>query len=142
MDDSGASEGEVELWNLARRVVVQIFDKNAYQTFAHCLLQGLEMNAEEDARCWSELQEILHGCARGSTTDMNELLVEPSSASWEAKRANACLYIVAALADWVNMHGWHRPYAMGSPDKEQCCAVNFLQDAPGSSRLQSGITNR
>ena len=94
----------------------------SYETFAHCLLQGLEMNAEEDARCWSELQEILHGCARGSTTDMNELLVEPSSASSEAKRANARLHFVAALAEWVNMHDLHRPYAMGPPGKEQRCA--------------------
>ena len=31
MDDSGASEGDVDLWNLARRVVAQVFDKNAYR---------------------------------------------------------------------------------------------------------------
>ena len=71
----------------------------SYETFAHCLLQGLEMNAEEDARCWSELQEILNGCARGSAADMNELLVEPSSASSEAKRDNARLHFVVALAE-------------------------------------------
>ena len=94
----------------------------SYETLAHCLLGGLEMNAEEDARCWSELEEILHGCARGSAADMNELLVEPSSASSEAKRANARLHFVAALAEWVNMHDLHRPYAMGPPGKEQRCA--------------------
>ena len=53
---------------------------------------------------------------------MNELLVEPSSASSEAKRANARLHFVAALAEWVNMHDLHRPYAMGPPGKEQRCA--------------------
>ena len=94
----------------------------SYETFAHCLLQGLEMNAEEDARCWSELQEILHGCARGSMTDMNELLIQPSSASSDAKIAKARLHFVAALAEWVNMHDLHRPYAMGPPGKEQPCA--------------------
>ena len=96
----------------------------SYETLAHCLLEGLEMNAEEDARCWSELQDILDGCARGkeswtsaklagSTSDMSELFVEPSSASSDAKRANARLHFVAALAEWVNMHDLHRPYAMG-----------------------------
>ena len=80
------------------------------------------MNAEEDARCWSELQEILDGCARGSTSDMSELFVEPSSASSDAKRANARLHFVAALAEWVNMHDLHRPYAMGPPGKDQHCA--------------------
>ena len=31
MDDAGAPEGDVDLWNLVRRMVVQVFDKNAYR---------------------------------------------------------------------------------------------------------------
>ena len=35
---------------------------------------------------------------------------------------NAHLHFVADLAEWVNMHDLHRPYAMGPPGKEQRCA--------------------
>ena len=31
MDDAGAPEGDVDLWNLVRRMVAQVFDKNAYR---------------------------------------------------------------------------------------------------------------
>ena len=51
-----------------------------------------------------------------------ETCSEPSSASSEAKRAQARLHFVAALAEWVNMHDLHKPYAMGSPGKVQRCA--------------------
>ena len=91
-----ADIGVLQQMGSAEERKVRAPESISYETFAHCLLQGLEMNAEEDARCWGELQEILHGCARGSTTDMNELLVEPSSASSEAKRANAPRKVIEA----------------------------------------------
>ena len=49
-------------------------------------------------------------------------LGEPSSASSEARRVRARMHFVAALAEWVNMHDLHKPYALGPPGKEQPCA--------------------
>ena len=94
----------------------------SYEAHAHCLLHGLELSGEEEARCWEELQEILKGCSRATATSLEENLFEPSSASSEARRAQARLHFVAALAEWVNMHDLHKPYAMGPPGKEQRCA--------------------
>ena len=94
----------------------------SYEAHAHCLLRGLEMDGEEDARCWSELQGILEGCGRVSSDKLKEDLGEPSSASSDARRARARLHFVAALAEWVNMHDLHKPYALGPPGKDQPCA--------------------
>ena len=94
----------------------------SYEAHAHCLLHGLELNGEEEARCWGELQEILQGCSRATDTSLEETVFEPSSASSETKRARARLNFVAALAEWVNMHDLRKPYAMGPPGKEQRCA--------------------
>ena len=49
-------------------------------------------------------------------------LGEPSSASSEARRVRARMHFVAALAEWVNMHDLHKPYALGPPGKEKPCA--------------------
>ena len=38
----------------------------SYETHAHCLLQGMQLSGADEARCWSELQEILGGCSRAS----------------------------------------------------------------------------
>ena len=41
----------------------------------------------------------------------------------EQQRAAARKLFVAALAEWVNMHDLHRPFALGPPSKEQPCAA-------------------
>ena len=94
----------------------------SYETHAHCLLRGLELSGEDEARCWSELQSILEGCARVSHEQLKRDLGEPGSASSEAKRARARVHFIAALVEWVNMHDLHHPYAMGPPGKDQSCA--------------------
>ena len=94
----------------------------SYEAHAHCLLRGLEMADEDGERCWNELEEILQGCGRASSEKLQEDLGEPSSASSEARRARARIRFVAALAEWVNMHDLHKPYAVGQPGKDQPCA--------------------
>ena len=103
----------------------------SYEALAHCLLVGLELGSEDDARCWEELHGILEGCSRvsaevlqddlskpgsaslGSSPWPGESLYEapskPSTASSDARRASARLHFVAALAEWVNMHDLHKP---------------------------------
>ena len=70
----------------------------SYEALAHCLLRGLEMSGEDDARAWSELEEILAGCGRVCSDKVQKDLGEPSSASSEARRARARMHFVAALA--------------------------------------------
>jgi hypothetical protein len=41
----------------------------------------------------------------------------------EQQQASARKFFVAALAEWVNMHDLHRPFALGPPSKEQPCAA-------------------
>ena len=94
----------------------------SYEAHAHCLLRGLQMSGEDEDRCWNELQEILQGCGRATEERLQEVLGEPSSASSEARRARARIHFVAALAEWVNMHDLHKPYALGPPGKDQSCA--------------------
>lgn len=83
------------------------------EVLAHCLLRGLEMGDEDDARCWDKLQEILQGCGRASSDELQEDLSEPGSASPDARRARARMHFVTALAEWVNMHDLQKPYALG-----------------------------
>ena len=94
----------------------------SYEALAHCLLDGLELEGEEDARCWEELCDILVGCSRVPSETLKQELDEPNSATSGARRAKARLHFVAALAEWVNMHDLHKPYSMGPPGKEQPCA--------------------
>ena len=110
----------------------------SYEAHAHCLLHGLELSGEEEARCWEELHEILKGCSRATATSLEENLFEPSSASSEARRAQARLHFVAALAEWVNMHDLHKPYAMGPPGKEQRCA--HVDDEHSAKEMAGPIT--
>ena len=65
----------------------------SYEAHAHCLLHGLELGSEEEARCWSELQEILQGCSRASAKSLEKDLFPqalPGDGS-EPKRARARL---------------------------------------------------
>ena len=94
----------------------------SYETHAQCLLQGMQLSGADEARCWSELQEILGGCSRASEERLQEDLFEPSSASSLARGARARMHFVAALAEWVNVRDLHKRYAMGPPGKEQPCA--------------------
>jgi len=80
------------------------------------------LSGEDEARCWSELQEILAGCGRVSSDKLQKDLGEPSSASSEARRGTARIQFVAVLAEWVNMHDLHKPYALGPTGKDQSCA--------------------
>ena len=91
-------------------------------TYAHCLLNGLELNDEDNSRCWSELCEILEGCSRTAGEELRQAFTEPGSASSEDKRVQARMFFVAALAEYVNMHDNHKPYALGPPGKHQPCA--------------------
>ena len=89
----------------------------SYETHAHCLLHGLDLGIAEDASCWNELLEILQGCSRSSREALEAELCEPGSASSETRRSRARLRFVAALAEWVNMHDLHKPYAFPPPRK-------------------------
>ena len=67
--------------------------------------------------------ESLEDDARCSAETLRKDPSKPSSASSDARRASARLHFVAALAEWVNMHDLHKPYALGPPGKEARCAA-------------------
>ena len=94
----------------------------SYEAHAHCLLGGLDMSPADEARCWDELLDILEGCSRTPRATLDAELRGPGAASLDARRARARLRFVAALAEWVNMHDLHKPYALGQPGKDQRCA--------------------
>ena len=94
----------------------------SYRTYAHCLLEGLDLSGAEEEQCWDELLEIMRGCSRIEEAKLKEEILGPISASAAQKRARARKHFVAALAEWVNMHDSHKPFALGPPGKEQSCA--------------------
>ena len=94
----------------------------SYEAHAHCLLGTLGSGGADGGRCWAELVDILEGCSRVPRGDLHAELIEPGSVSSEARQARARLRFVAALAEWVNMHDLHKPYALGPPAKDQPCA--------------------
>ena len=94
----------------------------SYETHAHCLLGSLDVGDAESYRCWGELVDILEGCSRTPREVLQAELAEPGSASLQARQARARLRFGAALAEWVNMHDLHKPYALGPPAKDQPCA--------------------
>ena len=94
----------------------------SHEAHAHCLLGTLDAGGAESGRCWAELVEILAGCSRTPREVLQKELIEPGSASSDARQAKARLRFVAALAEWVNMHDLHKPYAVGPPAKDQPCA--------------------
>ena len=87
---------------------------------------------EDEAKCWQELDDIMATCAR-TKPDYHEARTP------EAKRARARSAFVAALAEWVNMHDWHKPFALGPPARGQaCCAVeneNTTQEKYSCNKL-------
>ena len=98
------------------------------KTLLHCLLgrqpratptesSGTPSRSEDAHRCWRELDDILVSCSR-LTSDIHE------ATSDDTKRARARRIFVGALAEWVNMHDWHKPFAQGPPARGQaCCSV-------------------
>ncbi len=104
----------------------------SYRSFAHCLLGGPEQcSAVEEKECWDELENILRGCARASASwedyerdrkPKEQDTVPPGSGSEDERRAFARKVFVSALAEWVNMHDLHKPFALGPPSKDQPCA--------------------
>ena len=94
----------------------------SYEAHAHCLVGSPATSDSDEARCWDELMDILEGCSRMSGEALRAELREPGTASSEARRAAAREHFVACLAEWVNIHDLHKPYAMGPPGKDQQCA--------------------
>ena len=94
----------------------------SYRTYAHCLLEGLDLSGAEEEQCWDEFLEIMRGCSRIEEAKLKEDILGPISASAAQKRARARKHFVAALAELVNMHDSHKPFALGPPGKEQSCA--------------------
>ena len=102
----------------------------SYEALSHCLLggkpvtwQGLEedQRKQEESRAWDELVSILTECGRGGATrDIWRGM--KNSENQDEKRATARKLFVATLAEWVNMHDLHRPFACGPPSKDQPCA--------------------
>ena len=96
----------------------------SYKTLAHCILETLDVSDAEEEQCWAELEHILDQCGRAH--DAWTMRPRPESQDENEKRhahAQARKVFVSALAEWVNMHDLHRPYAMGPPGKDQACAA-------------------
>ena len=102
----------------------------SYEALSHCLIgdkpvtwHGLEEDKrkQEESRAWDELVCILTECGRGGPT-RDILRGMKNSENQDEKRATARKLFVAALAEWVNMHDLHRPFACGPPSKDQPCA--------------------
>ncbi len=117
----------------------------SHRALAHCLLGGLN-NLDEVAagECWEELENIFLDTARaseawsdfqkarrneedlvppGSASERQGEAATPGSAIREEKAAFARKLFVSALAEWVNMHDLHKPFAQGPPAKGQQCAA-------------------
>ncbi len=117
-----AAVGRRQALGPTREKQVRSPESLSYEAHVHCLLNGLDVGSAQDARCWAELLGILEGCSRIPREVLQAELGEPGTASSETRRARARLRFVAALAEWVNMHDLHKPYAMGPPGKDQPCA--------------------
>ena len=101
----------------------------SYTAMRHCLLDGLtELTPQEEQECWDELEHILTACGRqkaGFATSSHEVPSPGFASDPSQRRAAARNAFVACLAEWVNMHDLHRPFAVGPPSKDQpCCAVD------------------
>ncbi len=71
-----------------------------------------------------ELDHILRSCSRvPDGGSIGPCLASPSAEDKTKVQANARKVFVSALAEWVNMHDLHRPYAMGPPSKDMACAT-------------------
>ena len=78
----------------------------SYMAMRHCLLDGLaEITPQQEEQCWGELDHILTSCGRQSAGFATHS-EDPSQ-----RRAAARNAFVACLAEWVNMHDHHRPFA-------------------------------
>ena len=91
---------------------------------AHCLLGTRQVSEDEEEQCWQELEHILGQCGRAheAWTSRPSLAGQDENAKSHVQ-AQARKIFVSALAEWVNMHDLHRPYAMGPPGKDQACAA-------------------
>ena len=86
------------------------------EAHAHCLLGSPATNEAQEARCWTELMDIMEGCSRMSGDALRAELGGPG------RHAAVCEHFVACLAEWVNMHDLHKLYALGPLAKDQPCA--------------------
>ena len=93
----------------------------SHEAHAHCLLGTPGASGAEGDRCWGKLVDILEGCSRTPRGVLRAELIEPGSASSEARRARARHRFVAALTERVNMYDLHKPCAVGPPAKDQPC---------------------
>lgn len=103
-----------------------------------------QQKTEAGIACWTELYHILNECGRIAPPEswenagaevhpaIREEQAEQRSHSGQAlpatdeqkeqQRAYGRKLFVATLAEWVNMHDLHRPFALGPPSKDQPCA--------------------
>ena len=96
----------------------------SYKTLAHCVLGTLDVSDAESEQCWSEFDHILEQCGRAKDAcAARPRLASGDENEKEHAHAQARKVFVSALAEWVNMHDLHRPYAMGAPGKDQACAA-------------------
>ncbi len=106
----------------AREKQVRSPESLSHEAHARCLLGSVESGGADSDRCWAELVDVLEGCSRTPREVLEAELLESGPAGLEARQARARLRFVAALAEWVNMHDLHKPYAVGPPAKDQPCA--------------------
>lgn len=96
----------------------------SYKTLAHCVLGTLDVSDAESEQCWAEFDHILEQCGRAKDACTARLRLASCDENEKGHaHAQARKVFVSALAEWVNMHDLHRPYAMGAPGKDQACAA-------------------
>ena len=118
----------------------------SYPSLAHCLLGGLDgLDDAAAQRCWEELENIFRSSARaweawanfqkagGKEEDAGSKEEDAAEKTADArskekarrgeKTAFARKVFVSVLAEWVNMHDLHKPFALGPPAKGQPCAA-------------------
>jgi len=102
------------------------------ETLTRCLLQTPSITEEQDRQCWQEFDDIMANCARcvepAPDSDSSPLGAGAEGAGTQTcsqaqRRARARSRFVAALAEWVNMHDYHEPFANGPPAAHQSCAA-------------------
>ena len=102
------------------------------ETLTRCLLQTPSVTEEQDRQCWQEFDDTMANCARCVEPAPDSISFPLGIGDEEAgmqtcsqaqRRARARSRFVAALAEWVNMHDYHEPFANGPPAAHQSCAA-------------------
>ena len=92
------------------------------RALTHCMLKSGLVDDDENAHCWDELNDILFNCSRLGKCTPDGMILHGDGLSLDALRARARTIFVSALAEWVNMHDLHEPFANGDPAPHQSCA--------------------